>query len=173
MMPKRMMPKRMMDEMANPFESWSIDRDIVLTKVFGHPRGKVFAAWTDPGALAQWYGPTGLAIESLAADIREGGFWRFDMVGVFEGREQRFANLMRFIEIVPNERIVMEYGTPDPDDPDRFRVTVTFDEQADGKTVLTMRQLHPTRERRQQVIGFGAVEYGLQTLDGLEAWLAG
>jgi uncharacterized protein YndB with AHSA1/START domain len=66
-----------------------------------------------------------------------------------------------------------DYGTPDPDDPDRFRMTVTFDEQADGKTVLTLRQLHPNRERRQSVIDFGAVEYGLQTLDGLAAWLDG
>jgi uncharacterized protein YndB with AHSA1/START domain len=48
---------------------------------------------------------------------------------------------------------------------------VTFDEQADGKTVLTLRQLHPGRERRRAVIGFGAVEYGLQTLDRLGAWL--
>jgi uncharacterized protein YndB with AHSA1/START domain len=92
---------------------------------------------------------------------------------MFEGREQRFPNLMRCLEIVPNERIVMDYGTPDPDDPDRFRTTVTFDEQADGKTVLTMRQLHPSSKRRQAVIGFGAVEYGLQTLDGLAAWLDG
>ncbi len=50
-------------------------------------------------------------------------------------------------------------------------MVVTFDQQADGKTVLTMRQLHPSRERRQAVIDFGAVEYGLQTLAGLEAWL--
>lgn len=103
--------------------------------------------------------------------IREGGVWRFDMVGVFEGREQRFPNLMRFLQIVPNERIVVDYGTPDPADPDRFHMVVTFDTQADGKTVLTLRQLHPSRERRQAVIGFGAVEYGLQTLDGLESWL--
>jgi uncharacterized protein YndB with AHSA1/START domain len=77
----------------------------------------------------------------------------------------------RFLEIVPNERIVMDYGTPDPADPDRFRLTVTFDEQADGKTVLTLRQLHPSTERRQTVIGFGAVEYGFQTLDGLVGWM--
>jgi hypothetical protein len=37
----------------------------------------------------------------------------------------------------------------------------------------TMRQLHPSRERRQVVVGFGAVEYGLQTLDGLATWLDG
>lgn len=157
--------------MTNPFETWSLDREIVLVKVLDHPRDKVFAAWMDPEALTAWYGPSGLSIETHEADIREGGIWRFDMVGVFEGSEQRFANLMRFVEIVPNERIVMDHGTPDQNDPDRFRATVTFDEQTDGRTVLTLRQLHPSSERRRQVIAFGAVEYGLQTLAGLEAWL--
>ena len=160
-----------MTTMATLLDTWSLDREIVLVKVLNHRREKVFAAWMDPEALAQWYGPAGLSIEHHETDIREGGVWRFDMVGVFEGKPQRFPNLMRFLEIVPNERIVADYGTPDPDDPERFRMTVTFDEQADGKTVLTMRQLHPSRERRQVVIGFGAVEYGFQTLDGLAAWL--
>ncbi len=159
--------------MDKPLDHWSPDREIVLVKLLNHPRAKVFAAWMDPDALATWYGPTGLSIETREADIRVGGQWRFDMVGVFEGHERRFSNLMRFIEIVPGERIVMDHGTPDPDDPDRFRVMVTFDEQGDGKTVLTLRQLHPTRARRQAVIGFGAVEYGLQTLAGLAAWLDG
>ena len=157
--------------MTNPLETWSLDREIVLVKLLNHPRAKVFAAWMDPQALSQWYGPDGLAIETHEADIRTGGIWRFDMVGVFEGQEQRFPSVMRFFEIVPNERIVVDYGTPDPADPDRFRMTVTFDEQADGKTVLTLRQLHPSRERRQAVLGFNAVGYGLQTLEKLGAWL--
>lgn len=160
-----------MTDETNPIETWSLDREIVLVKLLNHPCDRVFAAWMDPTVLAAWFGPTGLRIESHEGDIREGGMWRFDMVGMFEGKEQRFANLMRFLEIVPNERIVMDHGTPESDDPDRFRVTVTFDEQSDGKTVLTMRQLHPSRTRRQTVIGFGAVEYGLQTLDSLAAWL--
>ncbi|MCV3238932.1 SRPBCC family protein [Mesorhizobium sp. ZC-5] len=162
-----------MKDMANLFETWSLDREIVLVKLLKHPRSKVFAAWMDPKALAQWYGPAGLAIENHEADIREGGVWRFDMVGMFEGKEQRFPNMMRFLKIVPDELIVVDYGTPEPDDPERFHMTITFDEQADGKTVLTMRQLHPSAKRRQAVIGFGAVEYGLQTLDGLAAWLDG
>ncbi len=160
-----------MNIMNNAIETWAMDREIVLAKLLNHPRDKVFAAWIDSEVLAKWYGPTGLAIETLEADIRDGGVWRFDMVGVFDGKEQRFENHMRFLEIVPNERIVVDYGTPDPSDPDHFRMTVTFDEQTDGKTVVTLRQLHPSRERRQAVIGFGAVEYGLQTLDGLAAWL--
>lgn len=155
------------------FETWSPDREVVLVKVLNHPRRKVFAAWMNPDALAQWYGPDGLSIETHEADIREGGVWRFDMVGEFEGRPQRFPGLMRFLKIVPDELIVVDHGTPDPDDPNRFHMIITFDEQADGKTVLTMRQLHPSRERRKAVIDFGAVEYGLQTLDGLAAWLDG
>lgn len=151
-------------------ETWSMDREIVLVKVLNHPRAKVFAAWMDPAALTQWYGPEGLSIESHEADMREGGFWRFDMVGVFEGKQQRFPSLMRFIQIVPNKRIVIDYGGEDGD-PNSFYMVITFDEQADAKTVLTMRQLHPSRERRQAVVAFGAVEYGLQTLGGLEKWL--
>ncbi|MET3614827.1 uncharacterized protein YndB with AHSA1/START domain [Rhizobium aquaticum] len=157
--------------MPNPLETWSLDREIVLVRVLNHPRDKVFAAWTDPEALSVWYGPAGLRIETHEADIREGGIWRFDMVGEFEGKTQRFPNFIRFLKIVPNERLVVDHGGADPDDPDRFRVTVTFDEQSDGKTVLTMRQLHPTVERRKFVIGFGAVVYGQQTLDKLAAWL--
>lgn len=159
--------------MEKLFETWSIEREVVLVRVFRHPRQKVFAAWMDPEALAQWYGPAGLTIENHRADIREGGEWHFDMVGLFEGQQQRFPNLIRFLKIVPNELIVADYGTPDLLDPERFLMAITFDEQADGKTVLTMRQLHPSRERRQAVIDFGAVEYGQQTLDGLAAWLDG
>jgi uncharacterized protein YndB with AHSA1/START domain len=50
---------------------------------------------------------------------------------------------------------------------------VTFDEQANGQTVVTLRQLHPTRELRDQKVGFGAVELGLQTLEKLAAYLGG
>lgn len=160
-----------MNEKNDAIENWSLDREIVLARVLNHPRNRVFAAWLDPEALAEWYGPVGLNIKTHEADIRVGGVWRFDMVGMFEGEEQSFGNLMRFLEIIPNERIVVEYGMPEPNDPDRFRMTVTFDEQTESKTVVTLRQLHPSRERRQFVIGFGAVEYGLQTLDALDVWL--
>ena len=66
----------------------------------------------------------------------------------------------------------MDHGLDQDDDPGRFRMTITFDEQSNGKTVVTLRQLHPTAARRAAVIGFGAVELGLQTLDKLAAHVA-
>lgn len=53
-----------------------------------------------------------------------------------------------------------------------IRVTVTFDEQSNKKTVLTMRQLLATRAQRDATIGFGAVELGYQTLDKLAQHIA-
>jgi uncharacterized protein YndB with AHSA1/START domain len=49
---------------------------------------------------------------------------------------------------------------------------ITFDEQSDGKTVITLRQLHPTKEQRDATIGFGAVEFGYQTLEKLAQHIA-
>ena len=78
-----------------------------------------------------------------------------------------FMNRFDYLEVVPGERLVFDHGYDIDDDPARFRVTLTFDEQADGKTVLTLRQLHPTVELREAKIGFGAVELGLQTMQKL------
>jgi hypothetical protein len=59
------------------------------------------------------------------------------------------------------------HGADKDSDPGVFRITITFDEQSDGKTVVTLRQLHPTKAQRDAGIGFGAVEFGYQTLDKL------
>jgi uncharacterized protein YndB with AHSA1/START domain len=71
---------------------------------------------------------------------------------------------MVFLRVEPPRLIELEHGADKDDDPERFHVTMTFDAQSDGKTVLTMRQLHPTKEQRDATIGFGAVEFGYQTL---------
>jgi uncharacterized protein YndB with AHSA1/START domain len=97
-------------------------------------------------------------------DVRPGGRARFDMTS---GDGTVYTNRLDYLEVVPAERLVLDHGSDIDDDPARFRVTITLDEQADGKTVLTLRQLHPTAEQRQATIGFGAVELGLQTMQKL------
>jgi uncharacterized protein YndB with AHSA1/START domain len=74
---------------------------------------------------------------------------------------------MVFLRVDAPKLLEMEHGSDIDDDPARFHVTITFDEQSDGKCVLTMRQLLPTKEQREVTIGFGAVELGYQTLDKL------
>lgn len=150
--------------------TWALDREIVLVRVFDAPRDAVFAAWTDAAAFCQWFGPAGFTCIVREMDVRPGGRACFDMTA---GDGTLYTNRFDFLEVVPRERMVMDHGSDIDDDPNRFRVTLTFDEQTDGKTVLTLRQLHPTVEQRNAGIGFGAVELGMQTMDKLARHLAG
>lgn len=149
--------------------AWPLDREIVLARVLDAPPEAVFDAWTDPAQITVWFGPEGWTIETHEIDIREGGVWRFDMVAP-DGT--RYDNRMRFLIIDRPHRIEVEHGADRDDDPGRFRTLVTFDAQSDGKTVLTLRQMHPSAEQRAATIGFGAVEIGAQTLDKLARHLA-
>ena len=135
----------------NDPNTWSLDREVVLVRVLAAPPAAVFAAWTDPDAFCDWFGPAGFSCTVREMDVRPGGRARFDMVAP-DGTP--YTNRFDYLEVVPDERIVLDHGSDVDDDPNRFRVTLTFDQQSDGKTVLTLRQLHPTAERRAVVIGF-------------------
>ena len=149
---------------ADPRRTWALDREIVLSRVIAAPRERVFQAWTDPKQIVQWFGPDGFKVESLECDVRTGGCWRF----VYTAPDgKRYDNRMVFLRVEAPRLIEIEHGSDKDEDPARFHVIVTFDAQSDGKTVLTMRQLHPTKEQRDAGIGFGAVEFGYQTLGKL------
>lgn len=148
----------------SPLESWELEREIVLSRVVAAPRELVFKVWTDPQHLPKWFGPEGFTCETQEIDIRVGGRWRFVFVGP-DGT--RYDNRVVFRRIEPPRLIEMDHGADRDDDPNRFGVIVTFDAQSNGKTVVTLRQLHPTKARRDGAIQFGAVEFGYQTLDKL------
>jgi uncharacterized protein YndB with AHSA1/START domain len=82
-------------------------RSIVGTRVFDAPRELVFAAWTEPQHLSQWWGPDGFTTTTHAFEFRAGGVWRFVMHGP-DGRD--YENRITFDEIVPPERIVYHHG---------------------------------------------------------------
>ena len=152
------------EAIESAWAAWPLDREVVLSRVIDAPRELVFEAWTDPQQIVQWFGPAGMAIVTHEIEIREGGLWRFDMVtddGV------RFGNRMRFLRIDAPERIEVLHGDDSEIDAHRFHMLVTFDEQTNGSTIITLRQMHPSKARRDDVIGFGAVEFGYQTLDKL------
>ena len=113
---------------ADPASTWSLDREVVLVRVLDAPRQAVFAAWTDADAFCQWFGPDGFTCVVHEMDVRPGGRARFDMTAA-DGT--LYTNRFDYLEVVPGERMVMDHGSDVDDDPSRFRVTLTFDEQAE------------------------------------------
>ena len=152
----------------SPDVIWSLDREIVLSRVFEAPRPLVYDAWTRAEHLTKWFSPKGYTTTTREIDARVGGKWRFDMKAP---NGTVFDNRIVFLEMRAPELLVFDHGKDEDDDETRFRVTITFDEQADKKTVVTMRQLHPTKEQRAAGIGFGAVEIGYGTIDNLAEYL--
>lgn len=103
-------------------------RPIVSTRVFAQPRENVFAAFSDPARLAQWWGPKGFTNEFLQFDFRPGGAWRFTMRGP-DGAAYEMDK--RFTEIVRPERIVLRHFQQTHD----FTLTMTFAVEAGGTAV--------------------------------------
>lgn len=147
-------------------DSPAADREIILTRELAAPRPLVYRMYTERQHVERWWGPRGFTITVHEMDVRPGGTWRFLMHGP-DGTD--YPNRIEYIEVAPPERLVFTHG--DDEMQDAFHVTVTFTEQGNG-TLVTQRMLFATAEQRAQVIAFGAVELGRQTLDRLAEYVA-
>jgi len=133
-------------------------RSIIGVREFDAPRDLVFAAFTDPKHLAQWWGPNGFTTTTHSFDFRPGGVWRFVMHGP-DGRD--YQNRITFEEIVPPERIVYRHGGSDDVEPVHFKQTVVF-EDIGGRTRITCRSDFPSASARDRVIKEYRADTGLE-----------
>ncbi|HTL51783.1 MAG TPA: SRPBCC family protein [Planctomycetota bacterium] len=139
-------------------------REIVTVRVFDAPRELVFAAWTEPKQVAQWWGPNGFTTTIQTMDVRPGGAWNLVMHGP-DGTD--YPNKSVYVEVVRPEKIVFDHLSGP-----QFRMTATFEEQG-GKTKVTMRGLFNTATDYEVALKkFGAVEGAKQTLARLGEHLA-
>ncbi|PRC90748.1 SRPBCC domain-containing protein [Solimicrobium silvestre] len=141
------------------------DRELVLERMIPFARELVWKAMTDPEHVNRWWGPDGFRNENQIMDFRVGGAWSYEMVGP-DGK--RYPSHSVFKEITPPSRLVFDHG-----DGERmwFETTITLQE-IDSGTLISLRQLYPSRESRDEVIDkYGAVEGGKQHLAKLEAYV--
>jgi uncharacterized protein YndB with AHSA1/START domain len=137
---------------------------IVTSRVLAAARARVWSAFSDPAALAGWWGPAGFTNTFREFDFRPGGVWRFTMHGP-DGAA--YAMDHRFMEIVSPERIVVRHLQPGHD----FTLTVTLDDRA-GATAITWRLLFDDPAEADRVRPF-VVPANEQNLARLEDHLSG
>jgi uncharacterized protein YndB with AHSA1/START domain len=143
-------------------------QELHITRIFNAPRELVFKAWTDPEHLPKWWGPKGFTNTVQEIDIRPGGVWRYVMHGP-DGVD--YDNKIVYHEVISPERIVYAHGGGEEDD--QFQVTVTFAEQANTTTELTMKMRFKSAAELDKVVKeYGAIEGAKSTLNRLEEQLA-
>lgn len=142
------------------------DREIVTTRIIDAPRALVWEAFTDPKALAQWFGPNGFTLTTKVFEFEEGGDWIFIMHGP-DGRD--YPNWVHFTEITRPARIVHDHGAAEGEV--MFRAEITLDDLGD-RTRVTLRSVFTTKEALEVVVKeHGAIEGGKQTLARLDEYL--
>jgi len=143
------------------------DREIHVERVFAAPRDRVFAVYTDPELIPEWWGPHGTTTIVDRMDVRPGGGWRF-VSRDSDGSETAFRGTYR--EIAPPDRIVQTFEWEGM--PGHVSVeTATFEDLGDRTRVRTV-ALFLTTEDRDGMIASG-MEGGLnETYDRLDAVLA-
>ncbi len=78
-----------------------------LNRRFKAPREAVFHAFTDPVALAKWFGPEGVQVTNVKVDLRPGGAYSM-VFGETDGESHGLSGVYR--EISPPERLVMTWA---------------------------------------------------------------
>jgi uncharacterized protein YndB with AHSA1/START domain len=81
----------------------TIERIVELRRLIDAPVAMVWAAWTDPKELMQWWGPHQFTAPECTVDLRVGGRIYMIMKGP---QGPGFPWDGQFLEIVENERLV-------------------------------------------------------------------
>ena len=141
------------------------EREIVVTRVLDAPRELVYAAFTEPAHIEQWWAPKGSTTHEM--DVQPGGIWRYSQ-SARNGSPNPFK--VKFIELDRPTRLVYDYGTDAANAPDPVRTTVTFEEEA-GKTKVTLQLMFATAAERKQAVKYGAIVGAMQALESLADYL--
>lgn len=142
------------------------DREIEMTRVFNAPRELVWAAYTDPQHVPNWWGPGSPKTIVDEMDVRPGGRWRWVVRGE-DGAEYGFRG--EYVEVEPPEKLVYTFEFEPPSA--QMTYYLTF-EEIDGKARITARTLFASKEERDGVLGYGMESGANESWDRLEELLA-
>ncbi|WP_082343237.1 SRPBCC family protein [Vulgatibacter incomptus] len=141
------------------------ERELVVTRTFNCPARIVFEAWTKPELFKRWWVPKscGLNLVSCEMDVRVGGGYRL----VFQiDASNSMPVFGKYIEVTPYSRLAW---TNEEGGEGGAITTVTFEER-EGKTLMVMSDLHPSKEALDAA-GTGSADATVETFEQLDELL--
>lgn len=137
-----------------------------IKRFINAPRDRVYAAWTDPVQLKEWWGPKEVRTLKIVADIRIGGKYRWTLINQ-EGEEMSVFGEYR--ELVPEKKVVFTWKWDDDEVWENYtsEVSVEFSDRDGGTELkLTHVQLPSEESRDRHNVGWNGV------LDRLEKFVS-
>jgi uncharacterized protein YndB with AHSA1/START domain len=150
------------------------NRTMTLTAQFGAPVEQVWELWADPRKLERWWGPPTHPATVTEHALEPGARVRYFMTAP-DG--QRYHGFWDIDAVAPPTSLAFtdgfadEHGNPSGDMPNStVQVTLTA---ADGGTRMEIRSTFDSREQMQQIMDMGAAEGITQSVEQMDALLAG
>ena len=137
-----------------------------IKRFINAPRDRVYAAWTDPVQLRQWFGPEKVQTRNLIADARVGGKFRWDLTNS-EG--EKMTCLGEYRELQPGKKIVFTWQWDDDEDWENHISVVTV-ELSDRDSGTELRLIHEQLPNEQSRDGHS--EGWNSALDKLEKFFS-
>lgn len=143
------------------------ERELVVTRMIDGPPRLVWEAWIRPELFRRWWVPKSAPITLLSCelDVRVGGSYRLEFG--FGGQTMAFFG--RYLEVTPCSRLSW---TNDEGGEAAAAITTVTLEERDGKTLVTMSDLHPSKEALDAAFASGSCDGTPETMDQLEALVA-
>jgi uncharacterized protein YndB with AHSA1/START domain len=122
-----------------------------ITRTYPASRQRVFAAFTEPDLLKQWWGPNGFSLPRAEVDLRVGGRYRFAM----QPPQGDTAYLTgSFKEVNPPRRLVYTWAWESMPEFETL-VTIEFREaEGDTEVVITQERFSNDEVRQQHAVGW-------------------
>lgn len=116
------------------------DLEFRVERVFDHPIERVWATYTEPELISQWWGE-GTSVDHF--DLTVGGGYRFVQ---HPGTDKESAFSGEFIDVTPPDRIVQTFGMEGPYGRPMTQ-TIEFERVGDGTRLAVTSRFETTEER--------------------------
>jgi uncharacterized protein YndB with AHSA1/START domain len=93
-------------------------------RILKAPPERIYRAFLDPDAMAKFLPPHGFTGRVLEMDARVGGVYRMQFTNFSNGQTHAFGG--RYLELVPNEKIVNTDLFDDPNLPGQMITTISL-----------------------------------------------
>lgn len=109
-----------------------------LHRILRAPPGRIYRAYLDPDAMAKFLPPYGFTGRVLEMDARVGGIYRMQFTNFSSGQTHAFGG--KYLELVPDEKIVNTDIFDDPNLPGQMITTISLRAVSCGTEVTAVQE---------------------------------
>ena len=122
---------------------------IQIKRFINAPPDRVYAAWTEPAQLKEWWGPESVRTRNFAAEVRVGGKYRWDLINQ---EDEEMSVFGEYRELVPEKKIVFTWKWDDEEiwENRTSIVTVELSDREGGTELLLKHEQLPSEESRDR-----------------------